>query len=132
MRIAKRFAGYNPRRYGKPWIARITSWPVGGKPDIEWGTFVGDDEGGEVEILANVGDIVRVGQRDHRGSNTFANWYVVQEDGALQLVDAAAARKAYDEKMANSATSNPPNDLTALTDDELVAEIKRRGLEIVK
>jgi len=132
MRIWRKFAGYNPRRYGKPWIVRITSWPVGGKPDVEWGTYIGDDNGGEVEIQADAGDIVRIGQNDYRGGKSFAGWYIVQADGTLRETDAAGARKAYDERIAEMSTENPPHDLSMVSNEELVAECKRRGIEVLK
>jgi len=96
MRVSQKFGSYNQRRYSKPWIAKITSWPIGGKPEVQWGAYCGDDNGGEVEIEAMPGDIIRTGQKDHRGGNTDASWYIVQADGSLYSTDAAGARKAWD------------------------------------
>lgn len=42
MRVTRRFGRYDDRRYGRPWIARVTSWPVGGRPEMEWGSYIGD------------------------------------------------------------------------------------------
>lgn len=130
MRVSAGFGSYNQRRYGRPWIAKITAWPVGCKPEVEWGRYLGDDTGGEVEIDANPGDIVRTGQKDHRGGNTDAGWYVVMPDGSLGACDAAEARNAWDAKQADKAIEHPPMDLSGVSDADLIAEIKRRGLEV--
>ena len=95
MRVARAIGPYNPRRYGRPWIAKVTSWPVGGKPKLEFGFYVGDECGGEVEISAEPGDVLRIGQRDHRGNNSTDCWYVLLPSGRLDRVSAAQARGAY-------------------------------------
>lgn len=129
MRATQRFGNYNHRRYGRPWIARITGWPIGGKPDIIWGRYVGDDDaGGEVEIEAMPGDIVRTGQKDYRGNNTEAYWYIMQPDGQLLSCTATEARQAWDAQQAAAATANPPADLSGISDIDLINEIKRRRL----
>ncbi len=96
IRVAIRYGVYNDRRYGKPWIGRITSWPVGGRPEIAWGTYLGDYRGGEVEIMAAPGDIIRSGQRDNRGNGTTNDWYVVNTDGSLRKIDQTEARTLWD------------------------------------
>lgn len=130
MRVAQSFGSYNQRRYGRPWIAKITSWPVGAKPEVQWGAYCGTDEGGEVEIEAQAGDIVRTGQKDNRGNGTAADWYIVEADGSLSSTDAAGARKAWDLRQADKAVEHPPMDLSSISDADLIAEIKRRGLTI--
>lgn len=130
MRVSQEFKSYNQRRYGRPWIAKITSWPVGGKPEVAWGSYLGDDNGGEVEIEAVPGDIVRTGQKDHRGGNTDASWYIVQADGSLSSSDAAESRKAWDARQADKAVEHPPLDLSSISDADMITEIKRRGLTI--
>ena len=96
MRVSQHFGGYNARRYSRPWIGKISAWPVGGKPTIAWGAYLGTDNGGEVEIEAQAGDIVRTGQKDGRGNNTTADWCVVEADGTLRKVTSAQARAAYE------------------------------------
>lgn len=102
MRITINYDSYNQRRYGKPWIGKITSWPVGGNAEIAWGSYLGDDNGGDVEIEAAAGDIIRSGQKDHRGNNTSANWYIVQADGAIVETNAAEAKKHWVDQQAIS------------------------------
>lgn len=130
MRVSQKFGSYNQRRYSKPWIAKITSWPIGGKPEVKWGGYCGDDNGGEVEIEAIAGDIIRTGQKDGRGNGTSADWYIVQADGSLDSTDAAGARKAWDARQADKAIEHPPADMSGIADADLVAEIKRRGLTV--
>jgi hypothetical protein len=95
MRIAMNFDGYNKRRYSAPWIGRIIEWETGKKPVMNWGRYIGDDDGGEVEIEATPGDIVRIGQKDYRGNNTTADWYEVLEHGLLNEVSATKARELF-------------------------------------
>lgn len=44
-RISVEYDAYNLRRYSRPWIARVSAWPVGGVPTMEWGSYVGDEKG---------------------------------------------------------------------------------------
>lgn len=128
MRVAVDFASYNHRRYGKPWIAVVTSWPTGGKPEVRWGNFLGDSRNGgagEAEIEAEPFDVIRWGQKDNRGGNTEANWGVVRVDGSVYECDAKEARKAWDERQAAPVEINP---LAAFSDEELLAEVRKRGL----
>lgn len=98
MRVFVSYGSYNERRYSKPWIGKITSWPIGGKPEIKWGSFIGDDHGGEVEIMALPGEIVRWGQKDNRGNGTEACWGVVTIEGRIEEIDAAKARKLWESR----------------------------------
>lgn len=96
VRITISTASYNDRRYTKPWIARITSWGVGGRPDMEFGGFLGrPGTAGELEIMARAGDVIRRGQKDLRGGNTVADWFVVQTDLSLAPVSEPEARAAF-------------------------------------
>ena len=126
MRVLKKFGSYNQRRYSRPWIAVVTSWPTGGKPEVKWGSYLGDDDGGETEIEAQVGDVVRWGQKDGRGGNTEAYWGIVQDDGSILDCEAAGARKHW----ASRQTTPAENPLAKISDNDLVAEIIRRGLNI--
>jgi len=94
-RITITMPPYNPRRYGRPWIARVVDWPVGRRPRLIWGGYIGDARGGVVEILAAPGNILRWGQKDHRGKNTTALWGIVRDDGAVHEVSEVEAREAY-------------------------------------
>lgn len=143
MRISIEFGSYNNRRYSKPWIARITAWPVGGKPELEWGGYVGDDSGGEVEIEAQPGDIIRAGQKDGRGGNSKNRWYVVEPDGSTREIDQTEARALWSLREAKGAaelesatptgivldaiTDVGGNPLAVFSSEQLQAELARRG-----
>lgn len=89
------FYGYNARRYSKPWIAVVTEWPVGGRPELEFGSFVGDDtDGGFAEITAKEGQIIRWGQRDNRGNGTKNKWGVFR-NGEVVEIDQTEARDLF-------------------------------------
>jgi hypothetical protein len=94
-RVSMDRGSYNARRYSRPWIARVSAWPIGGKAELEWGSYIGTDGGGSVEIMAAPGDIVRIGQKDLRGNRTEADWYLVEVDYSLRGVSAIGARGLY-------------------------------------
>ncbi|MDQ7836277.1 MAG: hypothetical protein RDU24_12920 [Humidesulfovibrio sp.] len=96
MRIVQVFRGYNEKRCSKPWIAAVTSWPVGRSPVLHFGEYLGTDAGGPAEILARPGDVVRWGQKDNRNENhTVANWGVVEADGSIRKCSKEEAREAF-------------------------------------
>ena len=95
MRITISWDCYNQRRYNRPWIARVTAWPVGSRPAIEWGNYLGNDKGGELEIEAAVGDVIRYGQKDGRGKSTINRYAIVLEDGSLLVVGEPNAKGYY-------------------------------------
>ena len=91
--------GYNSRRYSKPWISKVTAWPEGKPPTVEFGSYIGDDNGGYVAISAEAGDIIRHGQKDNRQpkNNTY-DWHVVLSDGSLAKIDIKDARDLHKNK----------------------------------
>ena len=95
MRIVVKTDCYNPRRDGRPWICRVTSWPIGApKPEIVWGSWVGARPGseGQLVIEAQEGDLIRWGQNDMRSHNhTYRTYAIVGPDGALTEIDATRA-----------------------------------------
>lgn len=123
-RIAISFGSYNPRRYSRPWIARVTAWPVGKKPELLFGAYVGDDSGGEAEIIAYPGDIVRYGQRDGRRADKSRNeWGVVEDDYSVRDAKQTEARALFEQRPKCEFTpSQMPNPLPE-------TERKRRAVE---
>lgn len=99
MRITIKYGSYNKRRYSRPWIAKVTSWPVGGRPELLWGGYVGDDNGGECEIEAEEGDILKSGQKDGRGNGGSNDFYHVEEGKAVCVTD-TFARQLWQESIA--------------------------------
>jgi len=95
MRVTVSIEAYNGRRYGKPWIGVITAWPADHRPELRWGQYLGNDDGGDLEIEAAVNDIIRWGQRDYRGNNTANRWEIVCSDGSLIETTEARAREHW-------------------------------------
>jgi len=95
VRVAVVFPSYNPRRYNRPWIARVLAWPLGKRAELEFGTYLAGPTGGEGEIAARAGEIVRWGQRDHRGNHSWANWGIAQADGSVLQCTEQDARRAF-------------------------------------
>jgi len=95
-RIAVPFGSYNARRYSKPWLAKVVSWTVGHRPELLFGSYIGTDEGGEAEIMARPGDIVRFGQKDNRRNASENDWGVVQDDGTIRKITQVEARALFD------------------------------------
>ncbi len=93
--IRENYSSYNQRRYSKPWIAKVTAWPIGQKPTLKWGVYEGDDTGGEVSIEASEGDIIRHGQKDYRGNNSNKEWYKVNSKNELDLITESEAHKIF-------------------------------------
>lgn len=121
--------GYNPRRYRQPWIARVTGWQ-GSKPAMDFGAYVGDPiNGGLLTIDAAPGDIVRIGQKDtQRTDRSQDDWRIVAEDGeTLEPTTRAAAYERYLDRKSAAPAAGP---LADITDAELLAEVRRRGLTL--
>lgn len=124
MRVAQHFDGYNARRYSKPWIAIITAWPIGSKPTLRFGGWIGNDrDGGEAEIDAQPGDIARWGQADHRGNKTDNLWGIVQDDGTILRCTEPQALQHWTQTQAVKADTTAieiaPIDKTAIAIEEI-------------
>lgn len=95
MRTTFEVGSYNTRRYGKPWIAKVTKWDVGKHPEIEFGVSV---DAHQAEIDAEPGQIIRYGQKDHRGNGTMNNWAILLQDGEFFYSDARKCREHWERK----------------------------------
>lgn len=95
MIITREFGAYNHRRYGRPWIAVVTDWPVGEQPTLRFGGLLGPANGSAVtaEIEANPEQILRWGQKDFRGRGTVNGWGIIESDGTVRVTDAKGARE---------------------------------------
>lgn len=130
MKVTRKFEDYNERQCSSPWIAKILSWPVGEKPKLKFGAYLGSHRrgrGGDVEIDAEPGNIIKWGQKHlFKDRRTISRWGVVQADGSLLSIAGSEARELWDERHANT----PANPLERFSDDALLTEVKRRGLSI--
>jgi hypothetical protein len=87
--ITLKTSSFNARRYGKPWIATV-EFGADGKPDYQWGTWVGtvdggDGSAGELVINAREGDIVADGMRDYRKGTGNITYYQVRNGQLVEL-----------------------------------------------
>lgn len=89
--VKHRVGAYNERRYSKPWIARITKWDIGSYPVLEFGSSSADC----AEIAAQVGDVIKFGQKDYRGSNTINSFAVVTANGDFETITEDKARELF-------------------------------------
>lgn len=96
MIVTREFAAYNKRRFGDPWAAHITNFVGAPTLDFIKGAYNGDDAGGEIVFEAESGEIVKIGQKDYRGSRSYNAFYKVCADGSLEYIPSPiAARKAW-------------------------------------
>jgi len=95
MEVRVDYNSYNSRRFSKPWISKVVYWQEGGKPQIVFGSYIGDDMGGYVSISAEIGDIIRHGQKDNRQpKNNIYDWFMVANNG-LAKIDVREARDIF-------------------------------------
>lgn len=82
---------YNSRRWDRPWLAEIMSWPVGGHPEFRFGSNIGILL---AEIEAKPGAVLVFGQKDHRrGYTPNRSYAIAEEDGSLRMIKVEDARK---------------------------------------
>jgi hypothetical protein len=135
MLIVISFNSYNKYRFQKPWISKVIEWPPGKSAIVSWGKSQGDEDGGDAEIMATPGDVVRWGQKGASRSQTKSCWGIVQEDGSVEKCTMAQAHKAWIQKQDSksedtSASTTPlPELLAQFSTDQLLLELERRGIK---
>lgn len=92
MKIEIETGSYNERRYGKPYIAKI-SFSDGATGTPTWGQWCGQPgESGLLIIDAEPGDIIMRGQKDNRNPKHSApTYYQLTSDGAMVATGTKAA-----------------------------------------
>ena len=89
MEITQETNTYNQRRYGKPWIA-IVDFAAGPKGVFNFRDWAGDHRNGTeglLEISANPGNIIAIGQKDLRKPrNSAPDFFEVASDGTLDTI----------------------------------------------
>lgn len=99
MRITRETGSYNERRYGRPWIAKVTITSAKPGGEFLWGQWIGDSSnGGEGELILDnieVGDIYARGQKDFRKPrNSAPDYYVLGADEkGIKCISIVEARK---------------------------------------
>ena len=83
------FGPYNARRYSRPWGAKITLDASGKAQYLFDGQFLGQHSAGHgegvVQIAVEPGDVVAFGQKDNRGNKTDNRWYIVDDQGVVDI-----------------------------------------------
>lgn len=117
---------YNEKRFGKPWVA-VVDFSENPKGEYHFGDWIGvRGKEGTLEIKANPGDIIARGQKDHRGKGKSPTFYYVDERGNLEEIgDKGQAYKFWKKQQKDQEKDNP---LSKFSDNELMKEVKRRGL----
>ena len=89
---------YNDRRYGKPWIAKITL--EGNDLKFNWGHWVGDP-GNEGVLIIDLepGDFYAKGQKDFRKpKNSAPDYFQLLENGESEMATKPEIFKALKNK----------------------------------
>jgi hypothetical protein len=129
MRIERETDSYNDRRYGKPWIAKVTF--EGTKAEFLFGNWIGQQGGkGLLVIDLEIGDVFARGQKDFRKpANSAPDFYILRENGKGEATSKSDAYKYWEAKTSGELRgpifSSP---LDAFSDDEILSEAKRRNL----
>jgi hypothetical protein len=112
---------FNPRRYGRPWVAKLTF--DGAKPvyDFDGGRWDGE----ALVVEAEVGDVLAYGQKDMRGHNGFKEFATVEVGGEVCKVSEGVARDHFHWRVANA-----KRPLGGFTAEDLLAELRHRGLKV--
>ena len=135
MLITINFNSYNKYRFQRPWISKVVEWPSGKPAIVNWGKYQGDEDGGDAEIMATPGDVVRWGQKGPSPKQTIRCWGIVQEDGSVDECTMAQAHKAWKLKQdskpdeSSTSTASAPELLAQFSTDQLFMELERRGIK---
>lgn len=97
---------YNEARHGKPYVARMTFDDPKGAP--RWGDWVGQPGEEGLLVLDGVfpGDVIMIGQRDHRTAHSIPEFHILLEDGDLLNVTKAQAYKHWHARQKSTVTPN--------------------------
>jgi hypothetical protein len=91
---------------------------------LEFGLYCGDEDGGEVEILAYPSNIIRYGQRDGRRLDKSINeWGVVEDDYSVRDIKQTEARALFEQRPKCEFMPSP------ITNSLPETEVKRRAVE---
>lgn len=70
---------YDSSKWKKPWVGKILEWRTDCLPSLEWGMYIGNDNGGILEVDCEEGDILRYGQKSVDEEEK--NYYWAMADG---------------------------------------------------
>ena len=115
---------YEKSQYGRPWIAKV-DFPLGEKVEFKFGQWHGKPgESGMLEIEADEGDVVAIGQQAKIFAVDITEYNIVLAGNELDAVPKHDAVKHFRE---NRKAYNP---LAKFGDQELIEELKARDYSI--
>lgn len=126
MLIRYQTSKYNDKVLNKPWIARILTWPIGEVHTVAWGNYTGPMEVGYLEIDAEPGDIVRIGQTTIKTNKVKAFYGIVECDGTVTKLSYVEAKRTF---LSRFDVARATTDLTVISTERLLEELKRRGYD---
>ncbi len=117
---------YDNKRFSLPWIARVTDWESGKGPRVRFGKYSGKDgDPGKIIIDAEIGDVIKIGQKDYTGEATKNDYYIVGEHEEISQISEEAALEHYIETWTDKKEVERP--LEQYTTEELLVELIRRN-----
>jgi len=69
---------------------------------------------------------------DRRGNGGTNDWGIVQDGGSVTSCDQLQARAQWGKPKTPAPVTEPENPLVKIADDELIREIRRRGLTVTQ
>ena len=134
MKLTIKTSPYNARRYSRPWIARVDFTDPKGK--FEFGQWTGQHFGGTgsegiLHIEAEPGDVIAQGQKDGRGNNGHPGFAFVKPDGTLETGLSKAKAYGLWTEFRSVFPALPTNPLAGFSTEQLVAELKARGISTI-
>ena len=112
MIISINWGAYNSRRYSIPWVAHITNFL--GSPTLAFIKYAynGSNSGGELVFEAEIGEVIKYGQKDYRNANgTIIRFGLVQENGSIEIIsNSTQARKLWNAWKAQNDKSHTAKD----------------------
>ncbi len=122
MKLSINTSSYNQRRYGKPYVGKLSA--ADGKV-TSWGTWIGTAGcSGILEIDVAPGDVIIEGQKDNRGNHGTPNYGVVLSDGTIEYMGKAEAIKAARAFAAQVASQSPAQEQTQTLEAALVGALR--------
>lgn len=126
MKISIETGVYNEKRYGKPWIAKV-SFQDSKQGTFQFGDWIGQEGGQGVLELDDVqiGDVVARGQKDFRNpKNSAPCFYVVRSADDLEHVSKLDAYKHWQASLTKPVSVKGLEDFTS---EDLLKELIARG-----
>ena len=125
---AETFNGYDSDNYSTPWGAQCVRK---GANDLDFifvtNAYDGDASGGIVRVPCMPGEVIAVGQKGRVGNPTYLRYLQMIPSGAMKVLMRGGAVHALKEARTKQSDTSR---LADIPDEELLAEVARRGLSV--